>query len=101
MQEEVIIEQSKEKYELTKEDIQDFFKYTMKQCPEKCFELFIKFVRVYENKIEIGINYAVNAANNNEPIIQKVFTESYTTERNYKGNKLKTTIRTYDIYVVI
>ena len=60
LQEEVIIEQSKEKYELTKEDIQDFFKYTMKQCPEKCFELFIKFVRVYENKIEIGINYAVN-----------------------------------------
>lgn len=101
LQEKVIIEQSKEKYELTKEDIQDFFKYTMKQCPDKCFELFIKFVRVFYNKIEIGINYAVNTANNNEPITQKVFTESYTTKRHYKGNKTKTTTRTYDIYVVI
>lgn len=73
----------------------------MKQCPDRVFELFIKFVRVYENKIEIGINYAVNTANNNEPITQKVFTETYTTERNYKGNKTKITTRTYDIYVVI
>ena len=101
LQEKVIIEQSKERYELKKEDIQYFFKYTIKQCPEKCFELFIKFVRVYEDKIEIGINYAVNTANNNEPITQKVFTETYTTERHYKGNTLKTTTRTYDIYVVI
>jgi len=89
LQEKVIIEQSKERYELTKEDIQDFFKYTMKQCPDRAFELFIKFVRVYENKIEIGINYAVNTTNNNEPIIEKIFTESYTTERHYKGNKLE------------
>ncbi len=101
LQEKVIIEQSKERYELTKEDIQDFFKYTMKQCPDRAFELFIKFVRVYENKIEIGINYAVNTTNNNEPIIEKIFTESYTTERHYKGNKLKTITRNYDIYVVI
>lgn len=101
LQEKVIIEQSKERYELTKEDIQDFFKYTIKQCPDRAFKLFIKFVKVYENRIEIGINYAVNTANNSEPIIQKVFTESYTTERHYKGNKLKTTTRTYDIYVVI
>lgn len=101
LQEKVVIEQSKEKYELTKEDIQDFFKYTIKQCPDRAFELFIKFVRVYENKIEIGINYTVNTTNNNEPIIQKVFTETYATERNYKGNKTKTTTKTYDIYVVI
>ncbi len=65
------------------------------------FDLFIRFVKVYENKIEIGINYAINQIENNEPIIQKVFTETYTTERHYKGNKIKTTTRTYDIYVVI
>lgn len=101
LQEKVIIEQSKERYELTKEDIQNFFKYTMKQCPNMAFELFIKFVKVYENKIEIGINYAINQIANNEPIIQKVFTETYTSKRHYKGNKIKTTTRTYDIYVVI
>ncbi len=73
----------------------------MKQCPNMAFDLFIRFVKVYENKIEIGINYAINQIENNEPIIQKVFTETYTTERHYKGNKIKTTTRTYDIYVVI
>lgn len=101
LQEKVIIEQSKERYELTKEDIQDFFKYTMKQCPEKVFELFIKFVRIYENKIEIGINYAVNTSNNSETITEKAFTETYTKERHYKGSATKTTIKTFDVFVVI
>lgn len=101
LQEKVIIEQSKERYELTKEDIQNFFKYTMKQCPNMAFELFIRFVKVYENKIEIGINYAINQIANNEPIIQKVFTETYTTARHYKGGMIKTKTDSYDIYVVI
>ena len=101
LQEKVIIEQSKERYELTKEDIQNFFKYTMKQCPNMAFELFIKFVKVYDNKIEIGINYAINQIANNEPIIQEVFTETYTTERHFKGSIIKTKTNTYDIYVVI
>ncbi len=101
LQEKVIIEQSKEKYELTKEDIQDFFKYTMKQCPNRAFELFIKFVRVYDSKIEIGLNYAINQTNSSESTMQKVFTETYTTERHYKGNTTKSSSRTYDIYVVI
>lgn len=101
LQEKVIIEQSKERYELTKEDIQNFFKYTMKQCPNMAFDLFIKFVKVYENRIEIGINYAINQIANNEPIIQKLFTEIYTAKRHYKGGIIKTTTHTYDIYVVI
>lgn len=101
LQEKVIIEQSKERYELTKEDIQNFFKYTMKQCPNMAFELFIRFVKVYDNKIEIGINYAINQINANEPIIQKVFNETYTTERHFKGGIIKTKTNTYNIYVVI
>lgn len=47
------------------------------------FDLFIKFVKVYENKIEIGINYAINQMANNEPIIQKAFTETYISERHF------------------
>lgn len=101
LQEKVIIEQSKERYELTKEDIQNFFKYTIKQCPNMAFEFFIRFVKVYDNKIEIGINYAINQIASNEPIIQKVFTETYASERHFKGNTTKTTTRTYNIYVVI
>ena len=101
LQEKVIKEQSKERYELTKEDIQNFFKFTMKQCPNMAFELFIKFVKVYENKIEIGINYAINQIANNELIIQKVFTETYTTERHFKGGITKAKTYSYEIYVVI
>lgn len=52
------------------------------------FELFIKFVKVYDNKIEIGINYTINQMSSNEPIIHKVFTEPYTTERHFKGNTI-------------
>ena len=62
--EQKIVEEARAKYELTKEDIQNYFRHAMKQCPEMAFDLFIKFVNVYENKIEIAINYAVNAKNN-------------------------------------
>lgn len=55
-------------------------------------------IKVYDNKIEIGINYTINQMTSNEPIIHKVFTETYTAERHFKGN---TTTRTYDIYVMI
>lgn len=101
LQEKLIIEQSHEQFELTKEDIRNYFQYTMKQCSEMAFELFIRFVKVYEDKIEIGINYAINSPQNNEPIIEKVFTETYTKERHYKGSATKTTIKTFDIFVVI
>jgi len=102
LQQKVIIEQSKERYELTKEDIQNFFKYTIKEFPNQIFEYLIKFVRVYRDKIEIGLNYMLNPIeNNNEPIIQKVFTEIHETQRIFKGNSIKTMIDRYDIYIIL
>ena len=102
LQQKVIIEQSKERYELTKEDIQNFFKHTIKEFPNQVFDYLIKFVRVYNDKLEIGLNYMLNPIENNkEPIIQKVFTEIHETQRIFKGNSIKTRIDTYDIYIIL
>ena len=60
LQEKLIIEQSKQQFELTKENIQNYFKFTMKQCPDRAIELFIQKVNIYENKIEISLNYSLN-----------------------------------------
>lgn len=60
LQEKLIIEQSKQQFELTKEDIQNYFKFTMKQCPDRAIELFIQKVNIYESKIEISLNYSLN-----------------------------------------
>ena len=98
----MIIEQSKERYELTKEDIENFFKYTIKEFPNQVFDYLVKFVRVYNGKIEIGLNYMLNPIEStNEPIIQKVFTETHETQRIFKGNSVKTKVDTYDIYIIL
>lgn len=98
----MIIEQSKERHELTKEDIENFFKYTIKEFPNQVFDYLVKFVRVYNGKIEIGLNYMLNPIeSNNEPIIQKVFTETHETQRIFKGNSVKTKVDTYDIYIIL
>ena len=102
LQQKVIIEQSKERYELTKEDIENFFKYTIKEFPNQVFDYLVKFVRVYNNKIEIGLNYMLNPMeSNNELVIQKVFTETHETQRIFKGNSVKTKVDTYDIYIIL
>ena len=44
LQEKLIIEESKITYELTKEDIQNFFKLTLKNYPEKAIDLFLKLM---------------------------------------------------------
>ena len=88
LQEKLIIEESKITYELTKEDIQNFFKLTLKNYPEKAMDLFLKFVNVYEDKIEIGLNYSVNQ-NNVEytPITTYTFTETLEITRAFKGGQ--------------
>ena len=102
LQEKLIIEQSKQQFELTKEDIQNYFKFTMKQCPDKAIDIFIQRVNVYENKIEISLNYSPNAnISNTETISKKLFTETYTTTRKFKGGTTKTTTKYYDVYLII
>ena len=101
LQEKLVIEQSKELYELTKEDIQNFFKYTMKKCPDRAIELFIKQIKVYDDKIEIYLNYSINQPHTNEQTSKKLFTETHTTQRTFKGGTTRTYTKTYDVYVVI
>ena len=98
----ICIEQSKQQYELSKEDIQNYFKFTMKQCPDRAIELFIRKVSVYEDKIEIFLNYLPNAnITPTETISKKLFTETFTSTRKFKGGTTKTTIKTYTVYLII
>lgn len=101
LQEKLVIEQSKQRYELTKEDIQNFFKYTMKKCPNKAIELFIQQIKIYENKIEIYLNYSITQQQNIEQSSSKVFTETLTITRTFKGGTTKTFTKSYDVYVII
>ena len=65
-------------------------------------DLFLKFVNVYEDKIEIGLNYSVNQ-NNVEytPITTYTFTETLEITRAFKGGTTRTKTLTYDVYSVI
>lgn len=102
LSEKLIIEESKVSYELTKEDIQNFFKLTMKECPDKAIDLFLKFVKVYEDKIEIELNYSINQSNTEYvPIKSYAFTEILEITRTFKGGTTRTKTLTYDVYSVI
>ena len=99
--EKLVIEQSKERYELTKEDIQNFFKYTMKKWPDRAIDLFIKQIKVYDDKIEIYLNYSINQPQTTEQTSKKLFTEIYTTQRTFKGETTRTYTKCYDVNVII
>ncbi|MBO5309899.1 MAG: hypothetical protein J6A98_01690 [Clostridia bacterium] len=102
LREKVVIEQSKECFELTKEDIQKYFKHTMKNCPDNTFETFVKTVKVYSDKIEIALNFMldINQQESNKTL-QKICIETFAKTRRVKGGKLKTKTRNYDIFIEI
>ena len=101
LQEKLVIEQSKERYELTKEDIHNFFKYTMNKCPDRAIEIFIKQIKVYDDKIEIYLNYSINQPQTSERTSKKLFIITHTTQRTFKGGTTRTYTKTYDMYVVL
>ena len=102
LQEKLIIEQSKQQFELTKEDIQNYFKFTMKQCPDRAIELFIQKVNIYESKIEKSLNYSLNTnISKTETTSKKLFTETFTSTRKFKGGTTKTTNKVYEVYLII
>ena len=100
LQEKVLIEESKMTYEMSKEDILEYYNHIIKQCPEKAFEVLIKQVKVYENKIEVSINGLVTQPEE-EQTNTKLYTERLTTKRQFKGGTTKTQTKYYDIYLVI
>ena len=99
--EKLVIAESKEQYEITIEDIQNLFKNVMNNCPEKVIELFVKTVRVYEDKIEIELNYSLNPDIEYTQIKNYAFTEMLTITRKYKGGTIKTKTLAYKVYSVI
>lgn len=99
LQEKIVIAESKQQIDLTKEDIQNFFKHTMKQSPNQAIDTFIRTVKVYNDKIEITLN-STTQATNSEPTAEKLFTVSNTTTRHYKGNSSRTKSQSYDVYVI-
>ncbi len=101
LEEQILIEESKQTFELSKEEIKNYFKHIMTKCPNRAIELFIKQVKVFDNKIEIYLNYGLNLTQNNETITQKVFTKTFETERKFKGGVIKTKSQTYDVFVVL
>ena len=100
--EKLVIEESKSNFELTKEDIQNKFKTVMDKSPERVIELFVKSVKVYEDKIEIELNCTLNTTNEeHQPIKNYVFTETKETTRNYKTGTKRKKIISYAVYSVI
>ena len=100
LSEKLLIEECKQTFELSKNDIQEYFQCTMKQCPDRAIELLIRTIKVYENKIEIILNYSTSNTEN-ERTIKKIFTETFTTQRQFKNGTTKTKTKTYDIYLII
>ena len=74
----------------------------MKQCPDRAIELFIQKINVFENKIEISLNYSLNTnISKTETTSKKLFTETFISTRKFKGGTIKTTNKAYEVYLVI
>jgi hypothetical protein len=98
LSEKVLIEECKQTFEVSKEDIKNYFQSVMKDCPTSAVKQLIRAIRVYNNKIEIELN---SSNTTDEKTIKKVFTETLVSQRQFKGGKTKTRTKTYDIYLII
>lgn len=96
--EKLIIEESKQTFEVSKEDIKEHFRCIMKECPNCAIQQLIRRINVYSNKIEIILN---SSNTTSERTIKQVSTETLTTQRQFKGGKTKIRTKTYDIYLII
>lgn len=97
----ITIALSKERTMLTKEEIINYFKYSLKQSTDNMINLLVKKVFVYNDKIEIAFNYTSHKAVEGEEKCIKLFTRTFTKTRRLKNNKTKTTEKNYDIYIRI
>ena len=74
----------------------------MKQRPDRAIELFIQKVNVYEKKIEISLNYSLNTnISKIKTTSKKLFAETFTSTRKFKGGTTKNVIKSYDIFLII
>lgn len=101
LEKKITIAKSQEKAMLTKEEIANYFKYSLKQSTENMINLLVKQVVVYNDKIEIAFNYTKYKAVEGEETCVKIFSKTFTKIKNLRGKKqLKQEVK-YDIYVKI
>lgn len=66
------------------------------------FLLAVIMAFIYESKIEISLNYSLNTnISKTETTSKKLFTETFTSTRKFKGGTTKTTNKVYEVYLVI
>ncbi len=87
--------------EKSKDMIKEMFSKTIKQSPDRAIELFVSFVKVYKDKIEIGLNTNQNLNLDTETVYIKVFAETFTRKRHFKGGTNKIQEQSFDVYVVM
>ena len=102
LQQKIVIEQSKQRFELTKEDIKDTFESMLKESSNAVIDYLIRYVRVFQGRIEISLNNMLEQTDENYiPYIQKIYTATHTTERLLKGGKTHTKSENYEVYIII
>ena len=101
LEKKITVAKSKEKAMLTKEEIANYFKYSLKQSTENMINLLVKEIVVYNDKIEIAFNYTKYKAVEGEETCVKIFSKTFTKTRRYKGNTTVKEETKYDIYIKI
>ncbi|MGN1201349.1 MAG: recombinase family protein [Candidatus Caccovivens sp.] len=98
LQEKLAIAKSTEKINITKEEIANYFEYSLKQCPQTMIELLVKEIKVFNDKIEIAFNYTTQ---NSETEHQEIFLfdDQFSFKRRSKSGNYYT--KTKDIKVVV
>ena len=83
LQEKILIEQSKELYQLTEKDVEKYLLHGLKQKPKTMIDLLVEKVDVFREKLEITLRYTPQAPNHTPP---KGKTENSDTGNDPDGN---------------
>ena len=67
------------------------------------FNLLVNKIKVYQDKVEIKLNFTRLSEINNEQqnISMKLFTEQFLIKRKFRGSYKIVSYRTYDVYLTI
>ncbi len=96
LSESILIEQSKERGKLTKEDIVKHVVTTLRKSPRQLLDLLIKEIRMYDDKIEIDLHFVDKKSPDDDNRWGFCFYKCkksgkyYTMEKDYLGNIEKT-----------
>ncbi len=101
LEENIAKAKSKGRTHITQKDISNYFKYSLKQCPETMINLLVNKVTVYTDKIEISLNYTKVDDLKDTPQTILLFNEKITTTRRTRGNGKYTETQKYKVYLQV